>query len=292
MTILITAATGTIGAPLTRALAQSGHPVRAFVRDPGRARALLGAGVPLAVGDFADRASLDRALDGVDRVFLACGNVPDQVSHECAVVDAAARAGVRRVVKLSAPRVGPASPILLERRHPQIEQHLRASGHPSTVLHPRPFMSNVLAAADTLAQTGLLFAPAGSAAIGFVDPRDVAACAAVALTTETGAETYALSGPAATTHDEIAATIAEVVGRPVAYVGVGDADAFAAFVGAGFDEEIAASVVAFYATMRAGSMSALTDDVETLTGRAPRSFAAFARDHAAVFARSPQAVAT
>ena len=132
MTILITAATGTIGAPLTRALAQSGHPVRAFVRDPGRARVLLGPDVPLAVGDFADPASLHRALDGVDRVFLACGNVPDQVGHECAVVDACVRTGVSRVVKLSAPRVGLTSPILLERRHAQIEQHLQASRLPST----------------------------------------------------------------------------------------------------------------------------------------------------------------
>ncbi|MBW3665605.1 MAG: hypothetical protein KY469_21120 [Actinobacteria bacterium] len=40
---------------------------------------MLGDGVELAVGDLADRTSIDRALDGVDRVFLACGNVPGQV---------------------------------------------------------------------------------------------------------------------------------------------------------------------------------------------------------------------
>lgn len=291
MTILITAATGNVGAPLARALAQSGHPVRAFVRDAGRARALLGPDVPLAVGDFADPASLERAFRGVDRVFLACANVADQVHHECAVIDAAVRAGVGRVVKLSAPRVGLASPILLERWHARIEEHLHASGLPSSVLHPRPFMTNLLASADAVARTGLLFAPAGSAAIGFVDPRDVAACAAAALTDDLDGA-YALSGPAAITHEEIAATLSEVTGQSVTYVPVSDADALAAFVAAGFDEDVAASVVTFYSTMRAGSMTALTDGVERLTGRGPRSFAEFARDHADAFRREPQAVAT
>ena len=104
MKVLVTGATGTVGRHVVGALRARGVAVRAFVRDGDKATALFGADVELAIGDFADRASLDRALEGIDRVFLACGNVPGQVEHECAAIDAARAAGVERVVKLSGPR--------------------------------------------------------------------------------------------------------------------------------------------------------------------------------------------
>ncbi len=81
MKILVTGATGNVGAPLVHELGRLGVDTRAFVRDPEKARQRLGDEVELAVGDFADPGSMQRALDGVDRVFLACGNVPGQVDH-------------------------------------------------------------------------------------------------------------------------------------------------------------------------------------------------------------------
>jgi uncharacterized protein YbjT (DUF2867 family) len=101
-TILVTGATGNVGSAVVGELGDRGLPVRAFVRDPDRAAAVLGPDVALAVGDFAEPASIRAALDGIDAVFLACGNVPPQVEYETRVIDAAARAGVRRLVKLSA----------------------------------------------------------------------------------------------------------------------------------------------------------------------------------------------
>jgi uncharacterized protein YbjT (DUF2867 family) len=99
--VLVTGGTGTVGAHLVRELCERGAAVRAFVRDPERAAARLGPGVELVAGDFADRASVRRAMQGVDRVFLTSADGPDQVAHETAVVDAAASAWVQRVVKLS-----------------------------------------------------------------------------------------------------------------------------------------------------------------------------------------------
>jgi uncharacterized protein YbjT (DUF2867 family) len=105
MKILVTGATGHVGAHLVRTLTERGQSPRAFVRDAEQAVRVLGPNVDLAVGDFADRGSIARALDGIDRVFLGCGNVPGQVEYECAVIDEAATAGVRELVKLSGPRV-------------------------------------------------------------------------------------------------------------------------------------------------------------------------------------------
>jgi uncharacterized protein YbjT (DUF2867 family) len=97
-TILAIGATGTVGRHLVPQLARRGLSVRALVRNPA---AELPAGVDRVVGDLADPASYTPALDGVAAVYLACGNHPAQAAWENGVIDAAAAAGVRRIVKLS-----------------------------------------------------------------------------------------------------------------------------------------------------------------------------------------------
>ncbi|MGV9803695.1 NmrA family NAD(P)-binding protein, partial [Mycobacterium sp. NPDC003449] len=61
---LVTGANGTVGSHVVAQLAEAGHEVRALVRDPRNGQSLLRDGVTLSVGDFADAASLDAALDG------------------------------------------------------------------------------------------------------------------------------------------------------------------------------------------------------------------------------------
>ena len=109
--ILVTGATGTVGVPLVRELRERGVPVRALVRDPARAARVVGDQVDLAVGDFADPASIRAALDGVERVFLCSPNSPDQVEHETTVIDAAVDAGIRLVVKIGANGARIGSPV-------------------------------------------------------------------------------------------------------------------------------------------------------------------------------------
>ncbi len=278
MTILVTGATGNVGGHVVRALTARGGPVRAFVRDPDKAARVLGPGVELATGP------LDRALDGVDRVFLACGNVPEQVQFEGAVVDAAAAAGVSRVVKLSGPDAALDSPLIFERWHAEIEQHLIASGLPRVLLRPRTYLTNLLAYARTIAETGMLFAPAGTAAISFVDPRDVGEAAAECLT-GTGHEgrTYTLTGPEAITYERIAGELGAACGRTITYVDVSDGDARQAMIADGLPPGVADAVVAIFAAQRTGSMAGTTDTLRALLGREPRTIADFARDHAGLF---------
>jgi uncharacterized protein YbjT (DUF2867 family) len=284
MKVLVTGATGTVGRHVVRALQDRGLEPRAFVRDPAQAADVLGPDVELAVGDFADRASLDRALEGVARVFVSCGNVPGQVGHECTAIDAACAAGVERVVKLSGPRPADGSPIPFERWHAQIERHLIASGIPWVLLRPCTYMTNLLMHADAVRHTGRLMAPAGAAEIAFVDPRDVAACAAAALA-EPGhvCSAYALTGPAAITFEQIARELSAATDRPVAYVDVPEPDARAGMVAAGLPEPVADAILAIFAVQRAGVMARTSDTVRALTGREPRAFARFAHEHAELF---------
>jgi uncharacterized protein YbjT (DUF2867 family) len=278
MTILVTGATGNVGGHVVRTLRERGTPVRAFVRDRAKAARVLGPDVDLAVGDFGDRGSIEHALSGADRLFLACGNVPGQIEYECAAIDAAAAAGVARVVKLSGPDAAVDSPLIFERWHGEIERHLAASGLARVLLRPRTYLTNLLAYARTVAQTGMLFAPAGPAAISFVDPRDVADAAAECLTGHGhDGRTYTLTGPEAITFDRIAAELSAVTGRTVTYVGVSDEDARQAMVADGLPPMVADAVVAIFAAQRAGSMVTTTGAVHALTGRAPRSIAGFPR---------------
>jgi uncharacterized protein YbjT (DUF2867 family) len=282
--VLVTGATGNVGTHVVGELRARGAHVRALVRDPQRAAVRLGGGVELAVGDFADPVSLRRALHGVDRVFLACANGPRQVAYENAVVDAAAGAWVQRIVKLSAVVADAGSPVMFSAAHARIEQHVRECPVPSVVLNSAFFMSNLFTSADTVRLAGQIFAPAGDAKIAMIDPRDVAAAAAVTLLDDGhDGRAYVLTGPAAITYADVAAHLSEATGRRVGFVDVPDEAARAAMREAGAPDWLADTLPVLFGELRRGLAAAPTADVYLLTGREPRGFAEFARDHRATF---------
>jgi uncharacterized protein YbjT (DUF2867 family) len=282
-TTLVTGATGTVGSMVVQELRGSGVPVRAFVRDPDQAAARLGPGVDLAVGDLAEPRSIRAALEGVDVLFLACGNLPPQAEYEVNVIDAAARAGLRRLVKLSALGAEIGSRVAFWDWHARIERHLRASGVPSVVLRPRFYMSNLLGSVETIRSAGAILAPAEGVKVPMVDPRDVAATAAVVLRDD-GHEgrTYELTGPEAIGFHDVAARLSEVTGRPVRFVPVPDAGARQGLLEAGMPDWMAENIVAVFGMLRDDPAAQVTGAVHALTGRQPRHLAEFLADHAAL----------
>ena len=283
--IVITGATGTTGSEVVRALVAQGSPVRAFVRDPEKARRLLGERVDLAIGDFADPPSVRAALEQADTLFLSCADDPRRVAWETAAVQAAAAAGVRRVVKLSTAPAAPGSPVAFWDWHGQMEQHLRESGVGWVILRSSWYMSNLLAAAPQVAAEGRLYAPAGGARIAMIDPRDVGAAAAGVLSSAGHeGQTYLLTGPDAITYAQVAAELSAATASKVEFIDVPDDDARRAMIGNGLPGFVAEQLVRVFAQLRQGADARVTPTVEALTGSAPRSFASFAHDHAGVFA--------
>ena len=283
--ILVTGATGKAGSEVVRALLGRGERVRAFVRDPEKARGLFGSEAEVALGDFADPQSFRAALHDVQQLVLSCADDPRRVEWETSAIDAAAAAGVRRILKLSSIEAAPGAPVAFWDWHGQVERHLQRSAVASIVLRSCVYMSNVLAGADQVAGEGRLYAPAGAARIAMIDPRDVGAAAAAVLTTaDHDGRTLVLTGPAAITYADVARDLAAATGRDVSFVDVSDESARQQLVVSGLPDAMAGEIVKLFGMLRQGAAERVTETVESLTGRRPRDFAAFARDHAGLFA--------
>ncbi|MQY04709.1 SDR family oxidoreductase [Actinomadura macrotermitis] len=276
--ILITGATGSIGRPLVRRLRAAGVPFRALVRDAAKGRAL---GCDFAVGDFDDPASVEAALEGVDRLFLnGAGALPvpgeqPMVRQQKDAIDAARRAGVQRVVKVSVWHAHQGGR-LAEGAHWEIEQHLKASGLGWSLLQPSGFMQNFVTGAGSFSADGDLVGSYGDARVSYIDCADIADCAAALLTGPYGAgETFVLTGPQALTQAEIAGMLSAALGRTVRYVDLPPDELAATLRSQGLPARFAEDVAVLLKEVAAGSLAATTTAVQDLTGRPPRTFAEF-----------------
>jgi len=282
--ILVTGATGLVGGAVVRQLAAQGVPLRALVRSPEKAAALAGPTVETVVGDFGRPETLGPALQRVTRALIISHHDVRQVELQGNFVEAARHADHVHVVKLSGLATAPGSPSQSGRWHAETEARIRDAGLPWTFLHPPYFMQNLLRAAPAIAAHGVLTAAMKDGRIAMVDARDVAAVAVAALTTPGHAgQTYVITGPEALSHADVAAILSEAVGRPIVYRDVA-LDAFRAqLVSGGAPPWLVEVRMEFTSVLREGFAAAVTDTVLRTTGRPPRTFAAFAAEHAARF---------
>lgn len=281
-TILILGGNGTVGRHVVRELVRRRAPARALVRSRARATAIEGTGLPMVVGDLADPASLDAALDGVERVFLLSSPSRRTAELHGNLVDAARRAGVRHVVRVSALGADADSPSELLRGHGEAERYLEGSGVAYTHLRPAWFMQNLLGYAPWIAAHGELAVPIGRGTLAMVDARDVARVAAVALV-EPGHEgrAYRLTGPEALGFARVAEVMTEVLGRPVQHRDVDPGEARRQMVAGGTPEWLADGVLGLFRHAPADPPAEVAGDVEAVTGRPATPLAVFVRDHAA-----------
>ncbi|MFF6908919.1 NAD(P)H-binding protein [Streptomyces sp. NPDC012389] len=285
--ILVTGATGAVGREVAGLLAAAG-PVRILARRPERVT-VRGPEVDVVAGEYADRASLDRALRGIDAVFLVT-NSPTE-PDDARVAEAAAAAGVRHLVKLSMMAVEePDADDFITRLQRGNEQTVRESGVPWTFIRPRTFMSNTLSWAPGIRSDGVVRALHGDAPVACVDPRDIAAVAVAALT-GTGHEgrAYAVSGPEAITARQQTAQLSELLGRPLRFEELPLDRAREALL-AKYPQPVAEAFLESAERQRAGAKAAVLPTVEELTGRPARTFRTWAADHTASFAAVGRAV--
>jgi uncharacterized protein YbjT (DUF2867 family) len=283
--ILVTGATGTTGREVVKQLTAAGARMRLLVRDPDRAVALDGPGVEIVQGDLARPETLTAALAGIEKVFLLTAPHPAQVELQGNLVEAARRAGVRRIVKMSAIGADLQSPVRVARWHAETEKQIEASGLGYTHLRPGFFMQNVLAFAPSIAAQSVFQVPAEDARLAMIHVGDVAAVAVRALLDAAHAgQAHTLTGPEPLSYHDVAAKLSEATGRTIRYVNVAPEDFRRGLLQAGVPEWYADMLLELYAIVRAGYAAAVTDTVQRVTGRPPLRFDDFAHESAHVFA--------
>jgi uncharacterized protein YbjT (DUF2867 family) len=275
--ILVIGGSSKIGAEVVRLLRARGEPVRALVRSGESGAALRELGAEPVTGDLARPETVSAALAGADRLFLLSGPNPDAVAWHRDAIDAAARAGVRLLVRSSIVGADPASPMTFARQHGESDDHLRRSGVPFVIVRPNYFMQNVTEQnAPSIGADGMLYVPAGESRLSMTDTRDAAAVAAVALTEEGHAgQAYDATGPEALSHREVAAKLGATLGRQVTYASP-PLDVFRqTLAGFGVGDWMVACLAEMYEDYQRsgpdGYASRVTDAVQRVTGRPPRS---------------------
>lgn len=277
--ILVLGASGNIGSALVQELQARGAD---FETVSARGEQVA-AGVPVRRANFADEASLRAAFAGVDTLFVLLPLVPQKLDWARNVARAAAAAGVRHLVRSSGAGADATSPFALPRLQGEIDEALRASLVPLTVLQPAGFMQNYLTLLKAQLQAGLLQTASDDQAQSLIDVRDIAEVAATVLMNPAAhaGQSYLLTGPEALRDSERAALISQVTGRPLRLQLQSLDEARTQLRSWGLPPALVDWLDSLNALVRAGHAGGVSGGVPQLLGRPARRFEAFVAEHAA-----------
>ncbi|WP_423464510.1 NAD(P)H-binding protein [Promicromonospora sp. MS192] len=269
-TYAVTGATGHLGRLVVAELLSRGVPaadVVAVVRTPDKAADLAARGVQVREGDYDRPETLPAALAGVQRLLLVSGSEPGRrVPQHAAVIDAAQAAGVERIVYTGILNADETSnPLAGE--HQATEQALRASGLPVSVLRNGWYTENYTERLEEFLQRGEIVGATGTGKVSAAPRADYAGAAATALLTDDGDVVVHELGGQAFTFAELAATISDVTGTPVAYRDLPVEEYTAELEQAGLDAGTAGFVAGIDASIAAGDLETSSDDLARLLGR-------------------------
>jgi NAD(P)H dehydrogenase (quinone) len=271
-TYAVTGATGHLGRLVVQELLSRGVPaadVVAIARTPEKAADLAELGAQVREGDYDRPETLATALAGVQRLLLVSGSEPGvRVPQHTAVIDAAKAAGVERIAYTSILNADDTTnPLAGE--HQATEQVLRASGLPVTLLRNGWYTENYTARLAEFVERGEIVGATGDGKVSAAPRADYAGAAVAALLADDDAASVVVHelGGSAFMFTELAATISDVTGAPVAYRDL-SVEAFAADLQqAGLDAGTAGFVAGIDASIAAGDLQTDSDDLDRLLGR-------------------------
>ncbi len=287
--IAVVGATGNTGRAVVNELMQLGQNPVCVVRNPEKAREILGADAKMAVAELTDRAALDKALQGIQSVFVVTGHNPGMVEQQNNVLDAAMKAGAKYLIRVSGGRavVVPDSESVIGRSHYAIENRLRDSGIGWVILRPGLFMQNVFTQAATIKNDSKIVLPfAKDLPVALTDVRDTGAVSARILIDPAphAGKTYEFSGKL-TNYAEFAGVMSQVLGRTIAYVGVTPEQAEQAMKSRGMPDWLVQHLVTIAKLGAKGAFSnENTGPIRDIAKREPITTRQFVEDHKAVFA--------
>ena len=283
--ILVTGATGLNGSELVRRLSARGVRVRGLVRNTAKARALSALpNVEIVEGDMAHPETLSEALQGVERAMLISSSDPAVVEVQSNFIEAARKAGVKHIVKLSGIMPELDSPFRFARMHGEIERRLEASGMAFTHLRAGEFFTAYFRQVRSIVAKGALILPMEEARIASIDIGDIAEVAATILT-GSGHEgkIYPLTGPEALSMAEVAEKLSIATGKPIQYLNVAPEEAKSANLAVGMPPYMAEALFELFAERRKGKEAQVSPVIPTIFGWQATGFDEFAARNAAIF---------
>jgi len=278
MKILVIGGTGHVGSEVVKELKKRDANVRVLVRKPD---VKAPPGVETVVGDLLDPASIERALEGVDKLYLLNAVTPDELTQGLIAYDLARKHGLSHIVYHSVFRVEHFKDVPHFASKLAIESAIREFDVPFTIIRPNYFFQNDASFKDILTKLSVYPNPLGPVGISAVDIRDIAEAAAISLTSdEHFGRTYNVSGPAVLSGPQAASIWSKLLGKEIKYSG-DNLDAF--------EEQMrkhAPSWAAFDIRMMfQGYLERgfVADDVDAATlkrllGHEPRAYEDFARE--------------
>lgn len=287
MTLLITGATGTIGARVVDILLARGERPAILVRDVAKARARFGDRVTIVRGDLSDLDSLNAAFRRVKRVLLI-NSGPDLAHRDEIAAHAAEAAGINRMVKLSTIDVehhvgtGP--------WHARGEAAIQACGVDFTFVRPSGFMDNALAWAPAITSSGVVESATADGTIPFIHSEDIAEVATVVLTArepDYHGQALSITGPVALSTAQMVAKIGAAVGKSVDVKHISLDEERRRWVQRGEPTESVDYHLSIFAAIRDGRLAATTDTIAHILSRPPITFDQWAIENADAF-RIPQ----
>lgn len=274
--IVVTGATGQLGSQIVDRLLDRLPPdaVGVSVRDVDRAAGLAERGVRVRAGDFTDPATLGHAFEGADKVLVVSAAIrgPGALVANRAAIDAARAVGAKRILYTSHQAASRDSLFAAQPTHAVTEEHLAGLGVPFTALRNGFYASTLSFSIGTALETGRLVAPADGP-VSWTAHADLAEAAAVALTEEGLLDgiTPALTAAEALDLEAVAGILADITGRTVTRVVVGDEEWKAEAVAGGMPAAAADFTLGLYRAARRGEFAVTDPTLQTLIGRRPTS---------------------
>jgi NAD(P)H dehydrogenase (quinone) len=280
--LLVTGASGKLGqlvldALLTRGVSAAN--IIATTRDPSKLSAYAAKGIEVRAADFNDAELTGKAFTGADRLALISTDALDdkgtRQKQQADAVAAAKAAGVKHIVYTSLPDAEN-SKVIFAPDHLNTEKAIKASGLAYTFLRNTWYQENLFMNLPQVLKSGHWYTSSGAGKIAHIAREDCAESIAAALASgSTESKTYTLTGAELRSTDEVAALASEVTGKPIEVIHLSDEQLAGGMKAAGVPEFLIPTLVSFDTAAREGNLGALTDDVETLTGRKPKPFRAF-----------------
>ncbi len=274
--ILVTGASGNIGAPLVKELQTLGADFAIL-----RSKPVAASDVETRVADFTDIAALTKAFSGIDTLFLLFPLVENKIELATNAATAAKAADVKHIVRSSGAGADSSSAFALPKLQGAIDDILIATGIPTTFLRPCGFMQNYATYQSQAIKDGTIYMADGGKSQALIDARDIAAVAARVLTNPSAhaGKAYMLTGGEDFTGAQAAEAISKAIGKPVQHISVPTEAAVATMNQWGMPPFIVNVMDSLNKIVSAGYASGISPDAESILGRKPRTFGAFVNEN-------------